>query len=496
MNSQIKVYPKKIAIDLQKSARLFNEKVFGDKGWSKQNELLDAISNENNVAVRSGHALSKSYSFARVGLWFLTCYPHSRVVMTAPTDRQVNDIFWVEVEKAYNIAKSRGINLGGNLITKKLTIKQDWFMTAFTTKEYTPDAFAGLHAPYIMFIFDEASGIPPSIWDAAEGMKIGKVVKHIVGGQPFDPNTPFGECFKSPKWHKIHLDCHDSPNITGEKEIAGLVTAEWIKDKDDVWGVDNPLYQVRVLGNFPAGSVDTLIGLTKIEEAVAREFIPTKPYAIGLDVARFGNDSSVFTLVDYNGNMMQVEEITKQDTMWIRGRAKQLMLEWDASLIGVDVIGIGAGVYDGLVEDGINAIPINVASAPQANLTKEDPEQFKNLRAQIYWLLKQKIDKIHLIDKGRVVAECSDIKFKLPSGKIQIEAKEDIKKRKKFSPDFADSIVIALYTALYGLREFCRELPPVKDMVAGKRIFGGDTSVKIINGNEGLRSMGIGITQR
>lgn len=431
-------------LKLRSSARLFNEKVFKDKGWKGQNEILDAISQYSNVAVRSGHSLSKSYSFARAGLWFLCSYPHSKVVMTAPTDRQVMDIFWTEIQKAYDIASDM---IGGHLVTKKLTLKNDWYLVAFTTKDYTLGTFAGYHAPYVMLIFDEASGIPRNLWDAAEGIKTGLIVKHLVGGQPFDPNTAFGDCFKSEKWHKIHLSCYDSPNITGECDIPGLVNSDWVKDKEEVWGKDSPLFLARVLGEFPSASSDTLISLTQIQNAIAREFVPTPPYVIGLDVARFGDDSSVFTILDINGNLIDTEEITKQDLMMITGRAKQLMVEHNAVLIGVDVIGIGAGVFDRLIELGVRAVPVNVAEKAQEGLTPEPAEQFKNLRAQLHWLLYHSINNIHLIDKGRMVSDCSDIRYKITSqGQTQIEAKEDIKKRKKHSPDYSDSLCIGLYT--------------------------------------------------
>lgn len=435
----------KACFKLRHSAGTFNEKVLGGKSWSGQDKIFDAISQYDNVAVKSAHALSKSYTFSRAGLWFLSCFPPAIVIATAPTDRQVEHIFWSEVTKAYSQANKY---IGGQILKKLLRIREDWYMLAFKSRDYDPSYFQGFHAPNVMIIMDEASGIARPIWDAVEGLKVGNIVKHLVGGQPFDSSSAFADCFRDPTWHKIHLSGYDSPNITGECNIPGLMTKEWMDDKKRKWGEDSVLFTVRGLGEFPEASEDTLITLAQIHKAIERECEIQQPFVMGIDVGRYGDDSSVFTITDSYNNEIRVVEHTKRDTMAIAGIAKQLIGQYNIILTGVDVIGIGAGVYDRLIETGEKAIAVNVSNAPEKYLTDEKPESFQNLRAQLYWLYKSIINDIKILDEGRTVEDLSDLHFKIQSnGKIKMESKEEMKKRRKRSPDFADSRIIALYTA-------------------------------------------------
>lgn len=428
-------------LNLRSSAKLFSQKVLQGKSWSKMDEMFDAISEHPNVAVRSGHATSKSFTFARIGLWFLTCYPPAKVIMTAPTGRQTRDILWSEVVKAYAPVSQI---IGGKMTLQRLEIQNDYFMLAFKSKDYDPNAFQGFHSPNIMLIYDEACGIARPLWEAGEGLKIGTVVKHLVGGQPFDPISPFAECFKSPMWHKIHISCLDSPNITGECKIEGLVDRAWVEDKKLQWGEDSPLYRMRVLGEFPESSADTLITLAQIQSAIERERETMPPLVMGVDVARYGGDRTVFTIMDVSGKVIFTKELTHLDLMTIVGETINLIKEYKIELTGVDVIGVGGGVVDRLLEQGYKVKGVNVAES------STEPEKFMNLRAQIYWALRENITALSLPDNSNLVADLSDIRYKFSSagGKIQIESKEDMKKRSKRSPDYADSLVIAYYMAL------------------------------------------------
>ncbi len=379
--------------------------------------------------------------------------------MTSPTERQARAIFWSEVETVY--AKIKHL-IGGYMTLKRLEIEPNWYMLAFKSKDYDPNAFAGFHSENVMIIMDEASGIPKDIWDAADGIKTGKVVKHIVASQPHDPNSRFARCFKSPVWHKLHISSLDSPNVTGECQIDGLADMKWINDRKlDGWTKDSALWKVRVLGEFPDSSSNALITLTQVQNAVARVRQSSDKLVMGIDVARSdegAGDSNVFFIMDTDGVQVDVHELHTRDTMEVVGKAILLANEYDIQLIGVDLIGIGSGVFDRLTEllGSMKVIAVDVRM-------KHDPEEyfrwklsnleslikFGNLRAELYWTLKNSIDVLSLKDKGRLVDDLSDIRVKIRSdGTIFIEPKEEMRKRRGgVSPDFADALVIAIYTA-------------------------------------------------
>jgi len=375
--------------------------------------------------------------------------------MTAPSNRQLRDILWAEVEKAYKIAPDI---IGGHKTLQRLEMGADHFLEAFKSEDYDISAFAGFHSANIMIIMDEASGIKKDIWTATGGIKTGKVVKHIVAGQPYDPNSEFAKCFKNPNWYKLHYSSYESPNITGEIEIDGLADEKWINDRiTDGWTKDSQLYRIRVLGEFPEeGGPNTLIPLTKLQEAIERKRAISGPLVMGIDVARFGNDKTVFVIMDETGKEVDVIEVNKLDTMEIVGKTINIINKYDIESVGVDVIGLGAGVYDRLKELlGTKAIPVNVSMASSSGspvkwkYSRQAREmKYLNLRAELYWMLKENIDILCILDKGRTVADLADVRYKFRSnGSIQIESKEDCKKRTGRSLDFADARIIALYTA-------------------------------------------------
>lgn len=116
--------------------------------------------------------------------------------------------------------------------------------------------------------------------------------------------------------------------------------------------------------------------------------------------------------------------------------------------IKVDAIGIGAGVVDRLREQGYPVVPVNVSAAPL------NTELFMNLRAEIWWNLREYLDpnnKINVIltNDEELFADLAAMQFKYNSkGKIQIEEKEEMKKRIQRSPDRGDAVAIAFSNAM------------------------------------------------
>ena len=86
--------------------------------WSKMREVAESIRDNQLTAVKAGHSVSKTYTAARIVLWFLYCYgPLATVITTAPTDKQVSEILWRDINLAHSQAK---LPLGGKISTKKL----------------------------------------------------------------------------------------------------------------------------------------------------------------------------------------------------------------------------------------------------------------------------------------------------------------------------------------------------------------------------------------
>jgi hypothetical protein len=433
------------------------ERVFKVKLWGKQKQIVEAVRDNKRTAVRSGHGVGKSFISGKIALEFLMCHPNSIVITTAPTKRQVEAILWKEIR----IAHHRG-QLPGTLLKTKLELRDGWVALGFTTNN--PNSFQGLHAEYVLVIFDEATGIDPQIWEAAEGILTGPKCRFLCIGNPTEQATNFGNEFRKPDVKKIHISVFDSPNftefgitqkdieegtwqkkITKEMPYPELVEPSWAAEKFKEWGGKSAAYQSRVLGNFPTEGTDTLIPQIWVEAAANRELDPgNNSKELGVDVAYMGSDENI--IVFRQGPVARIiDRWTGIETTTSARNIMHLAEEYDVETIKIDVIGVGAGVFDQVKEacicKAIEVIPIQVSEAPA------DPEKFKNARAEYYKGLAERFEYGNIDidpDDEDLHAELSSIKYRItPAGQYQIQAKDEMKKEMGKSPDMADAFMIA-----------------------------------------------------
>ena len=120
-------------------------------------------------------------------------------------------------------------------------------------------------------------------------------------------------------------------------------------------------------------------------------------------------------------------------------------------MVNLDIIGLGSGVYDRLIELKYKVNGVNVAEAARG----KDKEKFANLRAEMYRNLASKFEngEISMPDDLELIAQLSSVKYKINSrGQLQMESKEDMKKRGTKSPDKADALALAFMDS--PLREY------------------------------------------
>jgi hypothetical protein len=178
----------------------------------------------------------------------------------------------------------------------------------------------------------------------------------------------------------------DTPAYTGEQVPAELlpllVSPEWVEERKVRWGVTSPIYQSKVLGEFPDVSDDTLILPKWIEAAQKRTIERNRRPRLVWDIARFGEDETVGMRRE-GGWIRLYRAHHKADTMTTTGHIAKAMRDIDAEAdkndfvsAVVDVVGVGAGVYDRLIELGLPDTPYNGGEAPF------DKERFVNARAE------------------------------------------------------------------------------------------------------------------
>lgn len=415
--------------------------------WPKLEQLVEAVASNPRVAVRAGHGTGKTFILARIALWWLYSFPPAKVVTTAPTWSQVSDLLWRELESAY---KTAAVPMGGRLLQTELTVGPEWFAIGISPQDTVSERSQGTvkgqgyHSPNLLVILDEAPGVPPSRWDTlVDSLPTGSHNHVVAVGNPTSPSGRFYDCFTKPGWATLSISCLDHPNVVeGRDVIPGAVSREWVEDKRRQWGDSSPLWQAKVLGEFPTEGTDSLFPLGWLEEAVRFQGKPG-PWRYGIDVARFGDDSTVYARV--GGEVAEVHEVhRKEDTQQTAGRIAQLWAAGNVQAIGVDDSGVGGGVTDRLNEQDIPVEPFNFGSG--AN----EPDRFANRRAEVYWHLHERLNpkseqRLSLPDDDELKQELSATRLLPPDGRgrIRLAAKDDIKRAIGRSPDKADALAIA-----------------------------------------------------
>ncbi len=163
---------------------------------------------------------------------------------------------------------------------------------------------------------------------------------------------------------------------------------------------------------------------------------------IACDISRFGDDETVIYYME-GTDIKDAIIFGQKDTMYTAGKIHIWAQEKRPDLIGIDEIGVGAGVTDRLIEMGNNVLPINSSNA------SENKNKYYNLRAQMWWeagemFARQDIQLTY--DDKEIKRQLTAPTYEIKNGKIKIEEKEYIKKRLGRSPDRADTYIMGLYT--------------------------------------------------
>jgi hypothetical protein len=425
--------------------RFVNE-VIGVRPTMHQLQLLEAISKPGaKVSIKSGHGCGKTSGLSWIILWFLCTHSNCRIPCTAPSSHQLNDLLWPEIvrwkDQMHPYFKDQLEYSADKFWVRG--VKETQYAVARTARPEKPEALQGFHAPNLLFVIDEASGVAEQIFEVAEGALSTEGARVIMTSNPTRTDGYFyrSQTKERKYWDCLHFSCLDSH----------LVSDIYPKSMADRYGEDSSVYAVRVLGQFPDSSDDTVIPLHYIERAVGRDVdYSMSPKIAGLDVARKGDDATAITVTQGN-KVIYLDRWYNKDLMQTVGRIKALYDDKVFHKIHVDAIGMGAGVADRLNELGVPTVLVNVSESTAYK------EKYTRLRDELWWQGREFFEDLsgcidpdikHLDD---LIGELSSVKYDFSSnGKIKVESKEEMKKRGEESPNLADSFLL---TRFRGKRE-------------------------------------------
>jgi hypothetical protein len=440
-----------------------------------QVEVLEAIPVHIKVSCRGPHGLGKTTLAALAILWFALTRERAgkdwKVATTASAWRQLEKFLWPEVHKwarriRWDKLGWRGpFNERTELQTLNLKLR---FGAAFALASDTPSSIEGVHADQILYIYDEAKAIDADIYDASEGAfsgagrDTGKVAYAMANSTPGPASGRFYDIHANRAGYRDWWVRH----VRLEEAIeAGRISEDWVAQRKVQWGERSSVYQNRVEGEFATEDEDAVIPLAWIELATDRwteEPPEGDPFTcVGVDVARTGMDATVLA-TRHNWHIGALSRHTREDTMETTGRVVQtLRSQVGEGLNGyavVDVIGIGAGVVDRLRELEYHVLPFNAGSGTDMT-DVSGTVGFINKRSAAWWNLRELLNPINgvplaLPPDDYLIGDLAAPKWKMTSsGKVQVESKDDIRKRIGRSTDSGDAVVQAFWPADADVRE-------------------------------------------
>lgn len=428
------------------------------------NNLEELVVNKR-IAVKGPHGLGKTTTNAWAVLWFALTRDAKgenwKVPTTASAWRQLTKFLWPEIHlwaKRLDWEKIGRDPLKDKKELLDLSLKLN-FGEAFAVASNQPAMIEGAHADQLLYIFDESKAIQPETFDAAEGAFSGAGEDTEAEAFALASSTP-GE--PNGRFYEIHnrvagLEDWTAISVSLDEVVkAGRVSKDWADQRRKQWGETSAVYINRVLGDFASSDEDGVIPLAWVEAAVERwlalqdaeELTVEDLEAIGVDVSRSGSDATVMAL-RHGQVISELRHSGKESTMETTGRVIGAVGETDAMPI-VDVLNMGAGVVDRMREQDRPVVAFN---ASKGTKRKDSTGEFGfiNCRADAWWRMRELLDpeslaEVALPPDDKMIGDLTTPTWKVTStAKIQIESKDDIKKRLGRSTDDGDAVIMAFW---------------------------------------------------
>lgn len=443
-------------LDLPRHPHLLIERIFGEKLWPRQREILDSVFDYRLTAVQSGQAVGKTFIAARVALAFLLAFSPlygykggTKVIIVGPKFEQLRKQIWAELSGAYY--RSR-FPIGGNLQAHDLVLAPNWYAGIFAADKERPEKVQGYHAENFLAIIEEATGVPDEIYEAiqscgtSENSRILALCNPIrLSGWMYRVCTDVENAVLKERKQRnvIKISALDNPNyLTGENLYPGLASRSFVDERRNDWGEHSPMWQSRICGEFPTVADNALIPWQDIEDACTAKRgnqIMGGDKSLGLDIARQGENKSVIVSMD-GGRVTHIlaERIPNvmKAALWFATAYHDF-----GGTPAIDENGLGGGPYDKLKYE--LKVPVRGFIA-QRRSSEKGKERFANLKAEIGWRMRE------LFRDGLIYIPRLPNRDALKSDLGGYTYEEDNRGRIKVvdpahSPDFGDAMLIALW---------------------------------------------------
>lgn len=256
-----------------------------------QVEICEACAKYERVAVASGQKIGKTTVEAVIALCDYCSYDDMRVIMTATTGHQVDEVFWRELmirrtragkcvaclkadpyDKTIPRPCPHSAFIDGDMGQKARTGLKSGFREIYGLTANEGEALLGISGANMRFIVDEASGVRDAIMRGLDGNRAGGA-SFLMFGNPTKNEGYFFDAFheKSKFWRTFNISSEHNPNaLSGEKLVPGLATRAYIDERKEEWGEKSPEFTIKIRGRFAVHEAGCVFSIHAIGEAEAR----------------------------------------------------------------------------------------------------------------------------------------------------------------------------------------------------------------------------------
>ena len=399
-----------------------------------QIELMDKLRRGvRRITIASANGTGKTYLLSGLELWWLLTKADATISVCSATFPQLFDAHFRLIRYHIDHSIIKDFFDVGNQTKIRLPNSFDAaYIAAVGNNKSKPEAIQGRHHGSLLTVFDEASGIFGEIYDAQEGNMTTDGATWICIGNPLKSGTPFHSLFSRDDWEKMHID----------GRTCKWVNQEWVARMIGEYGEEDDRVRARVMGQFPKGSVNTIIGEDTYDIAEQRPLQPTTSgIIIGLDVSRSGSDAAV--ICSRQGrNLVDIQEVkSRRDSMYLAQEAVAYFKKWNASIISIDSGGMGGPICD-IIR---HMLPIGSVHECNFGGAIKNPIRYVNHKAELWdsyndWLKLAHLPVCKKLREDSLIVEG----WTTDGGKFQVESKDTLRDRYGSSSDWVDAVLCSL----------------------------------------------------
>jgi hypothetical protein len=487
----------------------FGEDVFGDSYTEDVKAVMRSVEANPITVAKSSMAVGKTFSAAKIALWWYQSFPDSQVYATAaPPIENLRNLLWGEIQAAMDARPE--LFDGDTINTLKISRSARCYITGVAipttgTPEERQSKFSGKHSKHLLFIVDEGDAVPEEVYKGIEGCMSGGHARLLI---MFNPKATRGTVYDMEKTHKanvVHLSALRHPNVvTGTDVIPGAVTRETVVRRINEWTrplvdgetpgeaerfevpeflvgvvahslsgeaypplaagarvVQEPGFYYMVLGIYPAQGSNQLISQEWVDKARSRhdawvaEYGDRPPAGIrprlGLDVAEYGPDWNV-PILRYGSYVAKIPKIWQGvDTMVTADKAVDVCKRYGVEVALVDATGVGTGVAPAMARKltGLRAVSVKVAGKP-GNWMRVEQGEFYSLRDQLMYAVREwlRTDPAAMLpNEPLLVQELLVPTYEVVGKTVRVMGKETMRDYLKRSPNYFDALALTFLPA-------------------------------------------------